>query len=101
MANWNPLTNAVGSGGATGHNQYYNIPPSNFGEYGFIYLQEVIDNFVATYTGVGKINATYELAAELFLMRRISHLPELVINVGTAGSREGQESLVFNIIYSF
>ena len=57
MANWNPLTNAVGSGGAAGHNQYYNTSPSNFGEYGFIFLSEIIDNFTATYTGTGKILA--------------------------------------------
>ena len=55
MPNWNPLTNAVGSGGATSHNTYYNNTPTNFGEYGYIYLTEVVDNFVATYTGVGKI----------------------------------------------
>ena len=57
MANFNPLTNAVGSAGATAHNQYYNISPTNFGEYGFIYLSEIIDNFKATYTGEGKILA--------------------------------------------
>jgi hypothetical protein len=55
MANWNPLTNASGGGGATGQNQYYNINPTNFGEYGFIYLTEVVENFIATYTGTGKI----------------------------------------------
>ena len=57
MANWNPLTNAVGSGGATQANTYYNSVVTNFGEYGFIFLSEIIDNFTATYTGEGKILA--------------------------------------------
>ena len=55
MPNWNPLTNAVGGNGATSHNTYYNTNPTNFGEYGYIYLTEIVDNFVATYTGTGKI----------------------------------------------
>ena len=41
-----------------------------------------------TYTGVGKVNATYELTAELFFQMKLSKTPELVINFGTAGSRE-------------
>ena len=47
-----------------------------------------LDNRNVIYTGVGKVNATYELTAELFFQRKISHLPKLVINIGTAGSRE-------------
>tara|TARA_R100000900_G_scaffold145624_1_gene131946 strand:- start:3325 stop:4719 length:1395 start_codon:yes stop_codon:yes gene_type:complete len=57
MANWNPLTNAVGGNGATQANAYYNAPLTNFGEYGFIFLKDIIDNFTATYTGQGKILA--------------------------------------------
>ena len=47
-----------------------------------------LDDWNIIYTGVGKVNATYELTAELFFQRNISHLPKLVINIGTAGSRE-------------
>ena len=47
-----------------------------------------LDDWNIIYTGVGKVNATYELTAELFFQRKISHLPKLVINIGTAGSRE-------------
>ena len=57
MPNFNPLTNAVGGNGATQPNTYYNTSPTNFGEYGFIFLSEIIDNFVAAYTGAGKILA--------------------------------------------
>ena len=55
MPNYNPLTNAVGGTGATEPNQYYNLQPTNFGEYQYIYLTDVVDNFVATYVGEGKI----------------------------------------------
>mgnify|MGYP003115335896 FL=1 len=55
--NFNPLTNAVGGNGATTPNVYYNQTPSNFGEYGYIYLKDIIDNFVAAYIGEGKILA--------------------------------------------
>ena len=49
-----PITLPVpGGGGATSQQTYYNS--SNLGEYQFISLQEVIDNFIATYTGQGKI----------------------------------------------
>jgi hypothetical protein len=58
MANWNPLTNAIGGGGATSHNTYYNTNPTNFGEYGYIYLTEIVDNFIAAYTGTNKILAS-------------------------------------------
>ena len=47
-----------------------------------------LDDWNIIYTGVGKVNATYVLTAELFFQRKISHLPKLVINIGTAGSRE-------------
>jgi len=47
-----------------------------------------LDNWNIIYTGVGKVNATYELTAELFFQKKLSKLPKLVINVGTAGSRE-------------
>ena len=55
--NFNPLTNAVGGNGATAPNVYYNQTPSNFGEYGYIYLNEIVDNFTAAYVGEGKILA--------------------------------------------
>jgi hypothetical protein len=57
MANFNPLTNAVGGAGATTPNVYYNTPPTNFGEYQFVKLTEVVDNFMAAYVGEGKILA--------------------------------------------
>ena len=57
MPNWNPLTNAIGGAGAANATTYYNTNPTNFGEYGFIYLTEIVDNFMATYTGTNKILA--------------------------------------------
>jgi len=47
-----------------------------------------LDGWNVIYTGVGKVNATYELTAELFFQMKLSKTPELVINFGTAGSRE-------------
>ena len=47
-----------------------------------------LDGWNIIYTGVGKVNATYELTAELFFQRKIAHLPKLIINFGTAGSRD-------------
>ena len=58
MPNYNPLTNAVGGAGATNQSTYYNTPPSNFGEYQYIKLTEIVDNFVAAFVGEGKILAT-------------------------------------------
>lgn len=58
MPNYNPLTNAVGGAGAANPNTYYNTPPSNFGEYQYIKLTEIVDNFVAAFVGEGKILAT-------------------------------------------
>ena len=55
MPNFNPLTNAVGGAGATSPNAYYNSAPTNFGEYQFIKLTEIVENFVAAYVGEGKI----------------------------------------------
>ena len=46
-----------------------------------------LDGWNVIYTGVGKVNATYELTAELFFQRKIAHLPKLIINFGTAGSK--------------
>ena len=49
-----------------------------------------LDGWNVIYTGVGKVNATYELSAELFLSAMLKDkrgLPDLVINFGTAGSR--------------
>jgi adenosylhomocysteine nucleosidase len=47
-----------------------------------------LDGWNVIYTGVGKVNATHELTAELFFQMKLSKTPELVINFGTAGSRE-------------
>ena len=47
-----------------------------------------LDGWNVIYTGVGKVNATYELTAELFFQMKLSKTPKLVINIGTAGSRE-------------
>ena len=47
-----------------------------------------LDGWNVIYTGVGKVNATYELTAELFFQMKLSKVPKLVINFGTAGSRE-------------
>tara|TARA_R110002020_G_scaffold3955_9_gene17392 strand:- start:3843 stop:4772 length:930 start_codon:yes stop_codon:yes gene_type:complete len=57
MANINQLTNASGGGGASAPNVYYNASIPNYGEYGFVFLQEIVDNFTAAYTGTGKILA--------------------------------------------
>jgi len=54
-----------------------------------------LDEYNVIYTGVGKVNATYELTAELFFQMKTGitltlpslKIPELVINFGTAGSR--------------
>lgn len=43
-----------GGGGATPKPQYYTNTPQ-FGEYQFVSLGEIIDNFIATYIGEGKI----------------------------------------------
>ena len=49
-----PITLPVpGGGGTTNQQAYYN--GSNLGEYQFVSLQEIIDNFMATYVGEGKI----------------------------------------------
>ena len=40
------------------------------------------------YTGVGKVNATLKLTQKLQIDRSLPPLPKLVINYGTAGSRE-------------
>ena len=46
-------TNASGGGGRTPSTYYAN--PGQFGEYQFIYLSEIIENFTAAYIGEGKI----------------------------------------------
>ena len=58
--------------------------------------QGLLKDFDLLYTGVGKINATYKLTEFLNDYSRVDQLvfkkqyvqPELVINYGTAGSRE-------------
>ena len=48
--------------------------------------QNQLEDYRVLYTGVGKINATYELITELIVLNRIEKKPKLVINFGTAGS---------------
>ena len=57
MPNINRLTNAVGGRGPTSPSTYYTSSPSNYGEYGFIFLTDIVNNFTAAYTGSGKILA--------------------------------------------
>ena len=47
--------------------------------------QGQLDDYNVLYTGVGKVNATYELVNHLVKMQ---DLPKLIINYGTAGSRK-------------
>ena len=47
--------------------------------------QNELEDYNVLYTGVGKINATYELITELIVLNRIEKKPKLVINFGTAG----------------
>ena len=57
MPTFNYLTNAVGGNGATDPATYYGNVYLENGEYGFIFLTEIVDNFIAAYTGTGKILA--------------------------------------------
>ena len=50
--------------------------------------QGQLDDWNVLYTGVGKINATFKLTQKLQINRSLPPMPELVINYGTAGSRE-------------
>tara|TARA_R100000988_G_scaffold79529_1_gene43086 strand:+ start:31 stop:1305 length:1275 start_codon:yes stop_codon:yes gene_type:complete len=49
-----PKVPVPGGKGATKPNKYYNHG-NNHGEYGYVDLQEIINNFTATYVGTGKI----------------------------------------------
>ena len=49
-----PKVPVPGGKGATKPNKYYNLE-NNHGEYGYVDLQEIINNFTATYVGTGKI----------------------------------------------
>ena len=55
-----------------------------------------LDDWNIIYTGVGKINSTYELTAELFFSKdmtgRLKNLPKLVINFGTAGIQRDMDA---------
>ena len=52
-----------------------------------IETQGQLDDYKTLYTGVGKVNATYELSK--YLTIHIARAkPKLIINYGTAGSRE-------------
>lgn len=48
--------------------------------------QGKLNNFNMIHTGVGKVNATYELITELIVLNNLAQKPKLVINFGTAGS---------------
>ena len=50
-----------------------------------IETQNQLDDYNVLYTGVGKVNATYELVNHLV---KIQDVPKLIINYGTAGSRK-------------
>ena len=47
------MASSVGGSGATPNLTYYN--GNDHGEYGYISLQDIVDNFIATYIGTGKI----------------------------------------------
>ena len=50
--------------------------------------QGQLEDYRVLYTGVGKVNATLKLTQKLQIDRSLPPLPKLVINYGTAGSRE-------------
>ena len=50
-----------------------------------IETQNQLDDYNVLYTGVGKVNATYQLVNHLV---KIQDVPKLIINYGTAGSRK-------------
>jgi len=50
-----------------------------------IETQGQLDDYNVLYTGVGKVNATYQLVNHLV---KIQDVPKLIINYGTAGSRK-------------
>ena len=50
--------------------------------------QGQLDDYDVLYTGVGKVNATFKLTQRLQVNRSLPPMPKLVINYGTAGSRE-------------
>tara|TARA_Y100001963_G_scaffold23870_1_gene31795 strand:- start:993 stop:2471 length:1479 start_codon:yes stop_codon:yes gene_type:complete len=52
-----PIVPVPGGGGATTPQTYYNTP-IQFGEYQFVNLEEIVENFMATYVGEGKILAS-------------------------------------------
>ena len=45
--------------------------------------QGLFDNFNITYTGVGKVNASYVITKAIYMER-----PDIIINMGTAGSKK-------------
>ena len=47
-----------------------------------------LDDWDVLYTGVGKVNATLKLTQRLQVNRSLPPMPKLLINYGTAGSRE-------------
>ena len=50
--------------------------------------QGQLEDYRVLYTGVGKVNATLKLTQKLQIDRSLPPSPKLVINYGTAGSRE-------------
>ena len=49
---------------------------------------EKFNNFDILYTGVGKVNATYQLTKELYKRKAENRLPKYVINFGSCGSKK-------------
>ena len=50
--------------------------------------QDQLDDWDILYTGVGKVNATHWMTEYLCSEKMVGEIPKLVINYGTAGSRE-------------
>ena len=53
--------------------------------------QDVFDDYTVLHTGIGKVNASYGLTSYLKVQQ-----PDLVVNMGTAGSRKHLGGLVLN-----
>lgn len=53
--------------------------------------QDVFGDFDVLYTGVGKVNAAHAMAKRIYAKR-----PDLVINIGTAGSRKFPGGTIVN-----
>ena len=54
--------------------------------------QDVFEDYQVLHTGIGKVNATYALTKYILDQQR----PELVVNMGTAGSRKHAGGTIIN-----